>query len=78
MIIDEEIKLKRLQTIEAGGHRASIKNRKRDYIIMQAQRDFTNGRLVNNKLISLSIANNCCNILQKTTFNYWFFYLNDK
>lgn len=49
MIIDEEIKLKRLQTIKVGEWRASIKNRKRDYKILEAQADLTIGRLANNK-----------------------------
>lgn len=55
MIIDEELKLKRLQTTEAGRRHASIKNRKRDYKILEAQRDFVIGRLVNNKLVSCSM-----------------------
>lgn len=59
MITDEEIKLKRLQTTEVGRCRASIKNRRRDYKILEAQKDLTIGRLVNNKLVSWTMASNC-------------------
>lgn len=47
MIIDEELKLKRLKTIETGGHRTSIKNKNRDNKILENQKNFAAGRLVN-------------------------------
>lgn len=54
MIIDEELKLKRLQTTEADRRRASIKNRWRNRKILAAQKDFAIGRLVSKNLVFLS------------------------
>lgn len=58
--IDEELKLKRLQTTKATIHHTSIKNKKRDYKISEAQKDFAFGRLVNNKLISWNMTSKVC------------------
>lgn len=44
LIIDEEIKLKRLKTTETGGHRTSIKNKNRDNKILKMQTFFAAGR----------------------------------
>ncbi|XP_071568435.1 uncharacterized protein [Temnothorax nylanderi] len=45
LIVDEELKLKRLQTGEISGYRTSLKNKKRDSKILEAQRAFAAGRL---------------------------------
>lgn len=47
LIIDEELKLKRLKTSEIDGHRRSIKNKIRDNKILEIQKLFAAGRLVN-------------------------------
>lgn len=46
LIIDEELKLKRLKTTETSGHRTSIKNENRDNKILEIQKYFAAGRLV--------------------------------
>ncbi|XP_077257727.1 uncharacterized protein LOC143894922 [Temnothorax americanus] len=45
IIVDEEIKLKRLQAGENIGCRTNIKNKTRDHKILEAQRHFTNCRI---------------------------------
>lgn len=45
IIVDEEIKLKRLQAGENIGYR-TIKNKRRDLKILEAQENFANGRFV--------------------------------
>lgn len=47
LIIDEELKLKRLKITETGGHRTNIKNKNRDNKILKIQKYFAAGRLVN-------------------------------
>lgn len=47
MITDEELKLGRLKTIEIDGHRTNIKNKNRDNKILEMQKYFAAGRLVN-------------------------------
>lgn len=46
LIIDEEIKLKRLKITETSGHRTSTKNKNRDNKILEVQKSFAAGRLV--------------------------------
>jgi len=50
LIIDEELKLKRLKTIETSGYR-TIKNKNRDNKILEIQKYFAAGRLVNIYLV---------------------------
>ena len=45
-IVDEEIKLKRLQAGENIGCRTNIKNKMRDHKILETQKNFANGRFV--------------------------------
>jgi len=45
LITDEEIKLKRLKTIETTGH-CTVKNRNRDNKILERQKYFATGKLV--------------------------------
>jgi hypothetical protein len=56
LIIDEELKLKRLKTVETNGHRTSIKNKIRDNKILEAQKHFAAGRLVNIHIYSIYIT----------------------
>lgn len=58
LIIDEELKLKRLKTIETTGHRTSIRNKTRDNKILDIQKHFAAGRLVNLFRMLLSILQN--------------------
>jgi len=51
LIINEELKLKRLKTIETSGYRMNIKNKKRDNKILEIQKYFAAGRLVNIYLV---------------------------
>jgi len=51
LIIDEELKLKRLKTIETSGYHTNIKNKNRDNKILKIQRYFAAGRLVNMYLV---------------------------
>lgn len=46
IIIDQEIKLRRLKTTEISGHRTNIKHKHRDNQILKIQSFFTAGRLV--------------------------------
>jgi len=56
LIIDEELKLKRLKAIEKNGHRTSIKNKNRDNKILEIQKYFAAGRLVNIQNVCLSVC----------------------
>lgn len=47
LIIDEELKLKRLKSTEISGHYTSIKSKIRDNKILKLQKYFATGRLVN-------------------------------
>ena len=53
LIIDEELKLKRLKTTETSGHRTSIKNKNRDNKILEIQKYFAAGRLHLNHFLRL-------------------------
>ncbi|XP_011867073.1 PREDICTED: uncharacterized protein LOC105561581 [Vollenhovia emeryi] len=48
LIIDEELKLKRLQAGEISGNRSSIRNKRRDSKILEAQGAYASGRSDNN------------------------------
>ncbi|XP_070168539.1 uncharacterized protein [Polyergus mexicanus] len=63
LIIDEELKLKRLKTTETGGHRTSIKNKNRDNKILENQKNFAAGRLHLNDFLRF-FSDRCGNILK--------------
>lgn len=77
MIIDEELKFKRLKITETSGHRTSIKNKIRDKKILEIQKYFATGRLVNIFYYFIFFANlfYVLIILIQLHFNFAIFYL---
>ncbi|XP_071652266.1 uncharacterized protein [Temnothorax longispinosus] len=64
LIIDEELKLKRLKTTETNGHRTSIKNKNRDNKILDIQKYFAARRLPLNNFLRF-FSDGCENIVKK-------------
>ncbi|XP_071653610.1 uncharacterized protein [Temnothorax longispinosus] len=64
LIIDEELKLKRLKTTETNGHRTSIKNKNRDNKILEIQKYFAARRLPLNNFLRF-FSDGCENIVKK-------------
>jgi len=68
LIIDEELKLKRLKTIETSEYRTNIKNKTRNNKILEIQKYFAAGRLVNIYLVLFYFLSKYNNIVQVTFF----------